>query len=268
MNAEIPRLIHYCWFGKGPKPKLAEECIASWKKFLPDYEIREWNEDNYDVNVIPYTAEAYEAKKYAFVSDYARFDILYRHGGIYFDTDVEVVRGMDDVIARGAFMGLERDPEFGLDCKLPPDEASHRSAANPGLGLGCAPGLGLYKAILDNYSRLHFTCGENPQTVVDIVTNLLLAHGLQVKPGIMQFEGISIYPREYFNPLCDDGKIRITPNTISIHHYAASWYSPKKKFLKWIDATFGRCAYKCAALLMHNPFYIVMRVNRYLRTGK
>ena len=84
----------------------------------------------------------------------------------------------------------------------------------------------------------------------------------------MQFEGISIYPREYFNPMCDDGKIRITPNTVSVHHYAASWYSPRKKFLKWVDAKFGRCAYKCAALLMHNPFYIVMRVNKFLRTGE
>ena len=84
----IPKVIHYCWFGHTPLPPLAEKCIASWKKFLPDYEIKEWNEDNFDVNIIAYTAEAYEAKKYAFVSDYARFWILYREGGIYFDTDV------------------------------------------------------------------------------------------------------------------------------------------------------------------------------------
>ena len=105
----IPKIIHYCWFGRNPLPELAQKCIASWKKYLPDYEIKEWNEDNFDVNIIPYTAEAYAAKKYAFVSDYARFWILYKYGGIYFDTDVEVIRPIDDIIAKGNFMGCETD---------------------------------------------------------------------------------------------------------------------------------------------------------------
>ena len=100
----IPKVIHYCWFGRNPLPPLAIKCIESWKKFLPDYEIKGWNEDNFDVNIIPYTQEAYQAKKYAFVSDYARFWILYKYGGIYFDTDVEVIRPLDDIIARGPFM--------------------------------------------------------------------------------------------------------------------------------------------------------------------
>lgn len=107
----IPKIIHYCWFGRGPLPELAQKCIASWKKYLPDYEIKEWNEDNFDVNIIPYTAEAYQAKKYAFVSDYARFWIMYHYGGIYFDTDVEVIRPMDDIVANGNFMGFEVDPD-------------------------------------------------------------------------------------------------------------------------------------------------------------
>ena len=97
----IPKIIHYCWFGRGPLPELAQKCIASWKKYLPDYEIKEWNEDNFDVNILPYTAEAYQAKKYAGVSDYARFWILYQYGGIYFDTDVEVIRPIDDIVVRG-----------------------------------------------------------------------------------------------------------------------------------------------------------------------
>lgn len=115
----IPKIIHYCWFGRNPLPELAKQCIASWKRFLPDYEIREWNEDNFDVNIIPYTAEAYKQKKYAFVNDYARFWILYRYGGIYFDTDVEVIRPLDDIIAKGNFMGVESDycKEGGFDGK-------------------------------------------------------------------------------------------------------------------------------------------------------
>ena len=123
----IPKIIHYCWFGRGPLPELAQKCIASWKKYLPDYEIKEWNEDNFDVNIIPYTAEAYKAKKYAFVSDYARFWILYKFGGIYFDTDVEVIRPIDDIVERGNFMGFETDPS------LTNDDASKASVA-PGLG--------------------------------------------------------------------------------------------------------------------------------------
>lgn len=102
----IPKVIHYCWFGGNPLPKSAQKCIALWRKYLPDYEIKEWNENNFDVNIIPYTAEAYKAKKYAFVSDYARFWILYKYGGLYFDTDVEVIKNMDDIISKGPFMGL------------------------------------------------------------------------------------------------------------------------------------------------------------------
>ena len=109
----IPKIIHYCWFGRNPLPELAQKCIASWRKYLPDYEIKEWNEDNFDVNMIPYTAEAYKAKKYAFVSDYARFWILYKYGGLYFDTDVEVIKPMDDIIARGPFMGCENEAGKG-----------------------------------------------------------------------------------------------------------------------------------------------------------
>ena len=107
MDNVIPKVIHYCWFGGNPLPELALKCIASWKKFLPDYEIKEWNERNFDVYQAPYIAEAYKLKKYAHVSDYARFWILYHYGGIYFDTDVEVIRPMDDILARGSFLGFE-----------------------------------------------------------------------------------------------------------------------------------------------------------------
>ena len=95
----IPKVIHYCWFGGKPLPASAQKCIDSWKKFLPGYEIVRWDESNFDVRAIPYISEAYDAGKYAFVSDYARFWVLYNFGGLYFDTDVEVIRPMDDIIA-------------------------------------------------------------------------------------------------------------------------------------------------------------------------
>ena len=123
----IPKVIHYCWFGGNPLPELAQRCIDSWRKYLPDYEIKEWNESNFNVNIIPYTAEAYQQGKYAFVSDYARFWILYRYGGIYFDTDVEVIRPLDDVLDRGGFMGFETHYKESLN--------PHEVATNPGLSL-------------------------------------------------------------------------------------------------------------------------------------
>ena len=142
----IPKTIHYCWFGRNPLPELAKKCIASWRRCLPDYEIKEWNEDIFDVNIIPYTQQAYEAKKYAFVSDYARFWILYHYGGLYFDTDVEVIKPFDDIVERGPFMGFELDSINGATT----------IGVAPGLGLGVTPGLDLYKMLLEKYSLLMF----------------------------------------------------------------------------------------------------------------
>ena len=224
----IPKIIHYCWFGRGPLPELAQKCIASWKKYLPDYEIKEWNEDNFDVNIIPYTAEAYQAKKYAFVSDYALFWILYRYGGIYFDTDVEVIRPMDDIIERGNFMGFETDPKPQL--KADASEAS----VNPGLGMGVAPGLGIIKKMLDYYENKHFICEANMRnqiTVVHIATQVLRENGLKNVAGIQEVAGCFIYPSEYFCPInVTTGRIHVEKNTRTIHHFAGSWVDKKVSF--------------------------------------
>ena len=216
----IPKIIHYCWFGRNPLPELAQKCIASWKKYLPDYEIKEWNEDNFDVNIIPYTAEAYAAKKYAFVSDYARFWILYKYGGIYFDTDVEVIRPIDDIIAKGNFMGCETDARGS-------DAAS------------VAPGLGLVKKMLDYYEGQHFVheaVMRNQITVVHIATKVLLDNGMRNVPGIQQVDDVWIYPSEYFCPInVTTGRIHVEKNTRTIHHYAGTWVDKKfslKEILK------------------------------------
>lgn len=228
----IPKIIHYCWFGRGPLPELAQKCIASWKKYLPDYEIKEWNEDNFDVNIIPYTAEAYKAKKYAFVSDYARFWILYRYGGIYFDTDVEVIRPIDDIIEKGNFMGFETDPKPQL--KADASEAS----VNPGLGMGVAPGLGIIKKMLDYYEGRHFEFvpeGIGQLTIVHIATEVLLKSGLKLQQGIQQVDNIWIYPAEYFCPInLKTDRIHVKPNTRTIHHYAGTWQDKHFSFKELI----------------------------------
>ncbi len=221
----IPKIIHYCWFGRNPLPPLAVKCIESWKKYLPDYEIKEWNEDNFDVNIIPYTAEAYRAKKYAFVSDYARFWILYHEGGLYFDTDVEVIRPLDDIIERGPFMGCETDGDS--------DDSLIRVA--PGLGLGVTQGLSLYKNFMAIYDGLHFqkTDGSyNQKTIVQYATEVLFNYGLENKPGIQNVGGVFVYPSEYFCPRnIVSKKMHITINTRTIHHYMSSWRDKKKKEL-------------------------------------
>lgn len=220
----IPKIIHYCWFGGNPLPESAKKCIASWRKFLPDYEIKEWNESNFDVNIIPYTAEAYKAKKYAFVSDYARFYILYKYGGLYFDTDVEVIRNMDDIISRGPFMGCEGEAKQSVNGTR--DKATTLGVA-PGLGLGVNPGLGLYKEILDSYTHRHLFSwlGKIGVTVVTITTEIIKRHKLEYDSnGIAHCEGIFIYPPEYFCPKnYKTGELHITDNTRTIHHYSATW---------------------------------------------
>lgn len=206
----IPHTIHYCWFGHNPLPRSARKCIDSWRKYLPGYEIKEWNESNFDVDMIPFTAEAYARKKYAFVSDFARFYILYHEGGLYFDTDVRVIRRMDDIIERGAFMGMEQ--LFGVA---------------PGLGLGAEAGMAIYKEMIDYYAQLHFADEAGnplPGTVVKHTTDVLSRHGLELKADLQQVAGVWIYPSDYFDPLDDaTGRLTVTSNTRSIHLYSKTW---------------------------------------------
>ena len=233
----VPKIIHYCWFGRNPLPPLALECIASWKKYLPDYEIKEWNEDNFDVNIIPYTAEAYKQKKYAFVSDYARFWIMYKYGGIYFDTDVEVIRPMDDIITKGCFMGFEVDP----DGENTPGKYAPRYCFDVALGLG----FGMEKEhpfirkMMDYYAGLEFKGAVmDPwfKTIVAYTTEKLMEEGLKNIKGIQRVGDIFVYPQEYFAPInVITGRLHITDNTRTVHRYMGSWDSSRGcvKRLRW-----------------------------------
>lgn len=214
----IPKTIHYCWFGRNPLPALAMKCIDSWRKYLPDYEIIEWNENNFDVKSIPYTAEAYAAGKYAFVSDYARFWILYEYGGLYFDTDVEVIKPMTDIIAAGSFFGAEIDGDAAKS--IMPKVA-------PGLCIGAEKGMPVFKAVLDKYAILDFYDSDgtfNKYTMIPLVTDILIAGGMQPHNRVQRVGDVTVYPAEYFNPLdAPTGRLTLTPNTRSIHWFMASW---------------------------------------------
>lgn len=226
----IPKVIHYCWFGGKPLPKSARKCIESWKKYLPDYEIKEWNEDNFDVNMIPYTREAYKYGKYAFVSDFARFYALYHYGGLYFDTDVEVIKSMDDIVARGAFMGIEQD--------------AIQISINPGLGMGGYAGMELYKRVLDYYTALNFSDKSEFQIsglVVRYTTDILCQLGFVCENKLQQVADVWIYPNDWFNPLNDaTGRLTITNNTRSIHYYSKTWIDNYGPLRMWITRRLHR----------------------------
>ena len=218
----IPKIIHYCWFGGAPLPPLAEKCIASWKKYLSDYEIKRWDETNFDVDAHRYTRDAYKAGKYAFVSDYARFKILYEQGGLYFDTDVEIIAPFDEIAENAPFMGFENDGVKG------------QMAVNPGLGLGAEPGMKLYKEILDKYDTLPFLLenGErNPYSMIPLVTDILKSKGLVGNSGIECAGGVLVYPQDWFNPFDDaTGRLNKTRDSKSIHWYSKSWM-PKENVI-------------------------------------
>ena len=232
----IPKIIHYCWFGGKPLPKSAEKCIASWKKYLPDYEIKRWDESNFDVNAIPYTREAYAVCKYAFVSDYARFWILYHYGGVYFDTDVEVIRPIDDIINRGCFLGVE-SIRNGI------------YTVNPGLGFAATQGTAVIGEMVNLYSTFHFTNTDGAsdlKNIVEITTDYLSSKGLQNTDEIQDCCGFTIYPKDYFCPIdYDTRELKITENTRTIHHYAESWVPRSTRFKNALSRLFGKRFMSC-----------------------
>lgn len=217
----IPKIIHYCWFGGKPLPRSARKCITSWRKFFPNYEIREWNESNFDVKMVPYTAEAYEAKKYAFVSDFARFWILHQEGGIYFDTDVEVIRPMDDILERGAFLGMEARTQ----------ERQSRLYVNPGLGCACDAENEVWGEVLKKYLAFEHFAPDEQGTVCTITSDIIEQLGTTLDGQLTQCKDVTIYPAEYFCPQAMIGApIYVTDNTRSIHHFDCTWLP---KWVRW-----------------------------------
>jgi hypothetical protein len=215
----IPTVIHYCWFGRGQLPALAIKCIDSWKKNLPDYELKLWNEDNFDVHVIPYVKEAYEARKYAFVTDYVRLYALYHFGGIYMDTDVEILKSLDDLLHLPGFSGFESETEVPTGI------------------MACEKGNTWAKEQLEFYNGKHFLLENgSPDMTVNVVTisgnmeatGFVLDNTYQVYKNCMHF-----FPKEYFCPKSRTGILKITDNTYCIHHFAASWNTPGRKLKRW-----------------------------------
>lgn len=238
----IPKVIHYCWFGKNPKSELIEKCIDSWKKFAPDFEIKEWNESNVDFSKYIYAEQAYASKKYAFVSDVVRFDVLYKYGGIYLDTDVELIKTIDEYLENNLFFGYDQ-----------------KGLIATGLIMGSEAEHILLKKICDYYKENPFflTNGRpNMTTVVTIVSDILVENNIKLNGNYYKDDLVTLYPAKLFDPYdFENNKMRLTENTVSIHHYASSWKSASDmriyKIGMLVKKLVGKSLYEKIARMKH-----------------
>lgn len=212
----IPKIIHYFWFGENEIPEKDKKNIETWKKYCPDYEIKLWNEKNYVIPDVAYVKDAALMKKWGHVCDYARLDVLYRYGGIYFDTDVEIIKSFDELLKYKGFIGFE-----------------NQLNVNTGQGIGAEPGNITVKGMMDAYLTRSFiledgSCDLTP--CPEINTLYLVERGLLQNNSRQTVEELEIFPTEYFCPKhILTGKITITSQTFSIHHFAGNWFEPEKK---------------------------------------
>ena len=241
----IPKIIHYCWFGDNPMPDSAITCIESWKKMCPDYKIKIWNEDNYDISKCKFMKEAYEEKKYAFVADYARLDIIYNYGGIYLDTDVEVIKSFDFLLNYKGFASFDDD-----------------SLINTGLGFGAVEKCYFIKENLEAYHNLSFAeylNKLNSITCPTITTKVMEKYGLILNGKTQIIDDFIFLSKDYMCPLnFYNGNLTISPNTISIHKFSMSWMSEKDVLWHEYNSKLNRILGKGYRL------YLFMDVNLFL----
>lgn len=237
----IPKIIHYCWFGRGEMPELALKCIASWHKFMPDYEYKLWNEDSFDVNAVPYTKESYEARKFAFVSDYVRLWALCNEGGVYLDTDVEVFRPFDDLLNLKAFAGFEGSKH------LPVGTCVMASEAN-----------GLWvKEQMEGYQGRHF---KKTDGSYDLTTNVQFITARMNEQGFVQdgqeqvYKDLHVFPVDYFSPRQTTGEYLRTTNTYSDHLGLGSWAESSRGWKAVVKKMFGQRIMICLIKLKRKLF--------------
>lgn len=214
----IPKKIHYCWFGGNPLPYDVKKCIYSWKTKCPDYEIIEWNETNFDINCNEFIKKAYENKCWAFVSDYVRLKVIYDNGGVYLDTDVELLKNLDFLLNNNGYFAQQQNGRL----------------INTGLGFAAKKGNKILFELIKDYENLKFDVRrKNELACPNLNTKIFLKHGYNYSNEITILDDgkTIVYPIEYFDPLSpNSSKSFLTENTVSIHHYSASWTSCKNKF--------------------------------------
>lgn len=212
----IPKVIHYCWFSGKAMPDSFKRCIESWKKYCPDYEIRRWDESNYDVTKNPYMKTAYETEKWGFVPDYARLDILYNYGGIYMDTDVELVKNLDELLYHSAFCGVEKWGNI-----------------NMGGCSGAVKGHPMIQKMLKERENISFIREDgslNLETCGVYETQPFIKEGMYINNQVQTVCGMTVYSSDYFHPYdYMSGELTMTKNTFSIHHFNGGWLDDRAR---------------------------------------
>ncbi len=212
----IPKIIHYCWFGRKQKPELVKLCIQSWIKICPDYKVIEWNEDNFDLSINEYIQEAYTAEKWAFVTDFVRLYVLYKYGGIYMDTDIELIKNLEDFLMEDAFMGYETKETISTSL------------------IGAVKGNDWIRHCLSYYEGRHFFL---PVGNIDKTTNVQVISAeitkyfdVHLKGDLMKLTNLTLYPKDFFCPKnALSGRIQVTDNTYAIHYFDGSWLADEEK---------------------------------------
>lgn len=214
----IPKVIHYCWFGNNDKPDIVNKCIETWKEKMPDYIIKEWNEENFDIDKFEFAKDAYRYKKWAFVSDFCRLWVLYNYGGIYLDTDMEVLHDLTCFINHESFTGVE-------------------DGENIAFGIwGCKKGDKFIKKILEYYENISFNEYRDDLfqiAIPKIITEIAKVNGYTPpeKLEVSFYNGVTVYPTEYFYPKrISWEEANITDKTYTVHHYEGSWRTPMQIF--------------------------------------
>lgn len=207
----IPKIIHYCWFGGNPLPYEVKQCIKSWKKYAPDFEIIEWNETNFDVKAHAFSEKAYKEKAWAFVSDYARLRVVYDHGGVYLDTDVELLKPINKLLDHSFYIGVQQGNEF----------------PTTGLGFGAEKESVIVKEMMEQYDSVQFNKAEMKTFACPYLNSkVLYKYGYVYSDEIWKKNDVYVYPPKYFDPLSPgDSENLMCNDTYSIHHYSASWTS-------------------------------------------
>ena len=239
----IPKTIHYCWFGGGTIPQKYQSFIDEWKNICPDYQIIKWTERNYDVNSVAFTKEAAEQNQWAFIADYARFDIVHTYGGVYLDVDVQLRRNYDAFLHEKSFFGIEKDYDRHL-------------YVAPGLGFGAEKDSVILRELLDIYKDMHFDSKEIVASPI-LYNNFFEKKGFVQKNRVQSLDFGTIFPTEYFDSMDCFGKIKITKNTVSTHHYAALWQDKNTSSL-----LYKRCVYYFGRYTGDYVYQILKRLKR------
>lgn len=221
-DRKIPKVINYCWFGDGEIPRQFRKYMDSWKRLCPDYEIRQWNESNFDISANRYMKQAYEQGKWAFVSDYARIKIINENGGIYLDCDVELLKSLDDFLADSMFCGFE--------------DGNH---INLGLGYGAVKNHPYLRRLMEYYEYLDFLNLDGSLNLIPCTayqTEVMKEFGIRNDNSFQEKDGITVYPTEVFAPISCWGTGTVSAGSYSVHHYEASWQS--KESLTKINAMY------------------------------